>query len=483
MFLLIIMAMYLTAISSAQEVKGNKRTEATKETAELGKALNLHKTNILEDFKEREASIFEPFPEECFKKEKLNISKSYYNYYESTKAFYSKLATSTGLDVSLESTYSLGVTLNSVTKRTNSKESNLSGISLVVEALVKKLRLNKDCLNDDNHNFKKSFIADLERLPLKINRPWLQNSWRSYHDFLEEYGSHVVTSVLRGSRIKQMSFTRSSKSYSERELQVKACVSLAGTISAGNIGVSACTNVTKSESYKAYQMSTTDKRIVRGGSSATRNKLLHNMSKELIERLMNEASETHSSVQHTFRAVWQILQSRFTSGSPNYVRALNLQYYYLGYLNYGCHYQERRGLAFQKFDYTKRTSDNYPEFECSLARGGCHSDNDCHYRPVWCACRGETCVRYVKEKQDTGVSKVKATPNIGSWGDMGWHGCDWRVWASYCACYNYDRHVRRVVWSLPSRDVASDKLLIHHSDHHKAKHQGMIKEEGSAEKS
>lgn len=58
MFLLIIMAMYLTAISSAQEVKGNKRTEATKETAELGKALNLHKTNILEDFKEREASIF-----------------------------------------------------------------------------------------------------------------------------------------------------------------------------------------------------------------------------------------------------------------------------------------------------------------------------------------------------------------------------------------------------------------------------------------
>ena len=134
------------------------------------------------------------------------------------------MATSTGLEVSQESTYSLGVTLNSVTKRTNSKESNLSGISIVVEALVKKLRLSRDCLNDDNHNFKKSFIADLERLPLKINRPWLQNSWRSYHDFLEEYGSHVVTSVLRGSRIKQMSFTRSSKSYSERELQVKACV-------------------------------------------------------------------------------------------------------------------------------------------------------------------------------------------------------------------------------------------------------------------
>ena len=123
--------------------------------------------------------------------------------------------------------------------------------------------------------------------------------------------------------------------------------------------------------------------------------------------------------------MWQILQSLFTSGSPNCVRALNLQYYYVGHLKYSCHYQEKRGLALKKFDFTKRTSNNYPEFECSLARGGCHGDNDCHYRPVWRACRGETCVRYVKEKQDTGVSKVKATLHIGSWVDMGWYGCEW----------------------------------------------------------
>ena len=142
----------------------------------------------------------------------------------------------------------------------------------------------------------------------------------------------------------------------------------------------------------------------------------------------------------------------------------------------------KRGLALKKFDFTKRTSNNYPEFECSLARGGCHGDNDCHYRPVWCACRGETYVRYVKEKQDTGVSKVKATLHIGSWGDMGWYGCEWSVWASYYACYNYDRHVRKVVWYLPSRDVASDRVPLHHSDHHKVNHQGLMKGDGGAEK-
>ena len=180
--------------------------------------------------------------------------------------------------------------------------------------------------------------------------------------------------------------------------------------------------------------------------------------------------------------MWQILHSLFTSGSPNCVRALNLQYYYVGHLNYSCHYQEKRGLALKKFDFTKRTSNNYPEFECSLARGGCHGDNDCHYRPVWRACRGETCVRYVKEKQDTGVSKVKATLHIGSWVDMGWYGCEWSVWASYYACYNYDRNVRKVVWYLPSRDVASDRVPLHHSDHHKVNHQGLMKGDGGAEK-
>ena len=127
-----------------------------------------------------------------------------------------------------------------------------------------------------------------------------------------------------------MSFTQSSKSYSERELQVKAGLSLAGRTSFGKVGVSACTNVTDREASKASNMSTNDKWIVRGGSSEIRNKLLQDMSKELIQQLLNEASETHSYVQRTFRAVWRILQSRFTSGSDNYRGALNLQYHYLG---------------------------------------------------------------------------------------------------------------------------------------------------------
>ncbi|KAL9983877.1 hypothetical protein ACROYT_G006122 [Oculina patagonica] len=456
MFFSLALFIYLTAIFTPR-VRGNQEIvrqaiSKTAETAELGKVINLGKTNLLGDFKEREASIFESFPSECFKKEKLNSSRSHFEYYSSTKAFFTKLAIQAGLDASLQSAYSLRVTLNSATQSISSKESKVSGISLIVEALTEKIHLEKDCLNDETFKFRKNFMKDLERLPMQIDEPWLQNSWRTYHDFLEKYGSHVVISVMRGARMKQMSFAQSTKSYSEREFQVKSCVSLAGPIAVGKVGVSACANVSKSEISRASEMSTSNKLLIRGGNMATRNKLLSERSKELIEQLMNEASDAHSSVQHTFRAVWKVLQSRFPSGSPNYVRGINLQYYYLGFLNYGCRYIESGGVKIQKFDYTRGSDQMYPEYECTLAKEGCHSDDDCRYKPIWCSCRGLTCVHYKSVEQDTGEAKQTAYANIND--DWGWHGCDWKVYGCYCACYNKNRDWRKVVWSLPSRDTA-----------------------------
>ena len=469
----LILVIYLTVLS-VPSARGTKDTLTTSETQELGKVINLGKTNLLEDFKEKETSIFEAFPSECFRKEKLNSTRSLFEYYESTKAFYSKLATQAGLDVSLQSAYSLSASLSSVTQSTSSSKSKVSGISLIVEALTEKIHLNKDCLNDESSKLKQSFVDKLERLPLKIDEPWERNSWRSYKDFLNTHGSHVITSVMRGARIKQTSFSRSSESYSERDFQVKSCVSFAGPTSAGKVGVSACANISKSESSKASDMSTTDKLLIRGGSRETRSKLLHDRSKELIQQLMNEAADTHSSVQHTFRAIWKVLRSRFPSGSPNYVRGLNLQYYYLGFLNYGCPYVKggkgNNKVQIQKFDYTQRSNDQYPEFECSLAKEGCHSDDDCHYKPIWCSCRGPTCVHYKTEEQDTGASKESAYANTRQ--DWGWQGCDWKLAGSWCACYNEHRDWRKVVWSLPSKDYVARKSAAYHGAPSKAKDPG-----------
>ena len=149
--------------------------------------------------------------------------------------------------------------------------------------------------------------------------------------------------MKRGSRFQQMTFAESSKAYTER-----------GPTQVGKVGVSACSNENQSEISKASKMSKSEKRFVKGGKRETNSNLANGAtSVELLDQLMNEADEFPESVQHTFMVIWTIQQSRFKQGSPNNIRATNLEYYYLGFLNYGCPFISSSGLAVQKFDHTR----------------------------------------------------------------------------------------------------------------------------------
>lgn len=46
-------------------------------TAELGKPINIRKTDLLGYFQESEASVFEPLPETCFIKKKIGMESSF----------------------------------------------------------------------------------------------------------------------------------------------------------------------------------------------------------------------------------------------------------------------------------------------------------------------------------------------------------------------------------------------------------------------
>ena len=444
----------LVCVSSAFKLT----CEATDaENSALGRVIDLRKVNLLADFQEEENRIFEELPPKCLVKKTLKSSSSHFEYYANTKEFYKSLATQSSLSASLQSAYSLGVTVSVATKSKSSQQSEVSGMSLIKQALTEKIHVDKECLlSDDISTLKGTFLNDLEDLPVNVENPWDSKSWVKYRTFLKKYGSHAITSVKRGSKFQQMTFAESSKAYTERDFQVKACVSVAGPTKVGKVGVSACSNVSQSEISKASRMSTSEKRFVKGGKRETNSKLANGAtSVELLDQLMDEADEFPASVQHTFMAIWTILQSRFKQGSPNNIRATNLEYYYLGFLNYGCPYISSSGLAIQKFDHTSGSSEKYPEFECTLAKEGCHSANDCHYKPIWCSCRGPTCVHYKSMKQDTGDTKETAYAN--TFDDWGWHGCDWKFWGSSCTCKNENLDQRKTVWSLPNRDAATQK--------------------------
>ena len=417
---------------------------------------DLRKTNLLaESIIHHETSIFEPLPSKCLENTTLKSSSSRFEYYANNKAFYKSLGTQSSLGPSLQSAYSLGATLDVATESTSTKTSNVSGTSLIVQALTAKIHVKKNCLEDDQvSTLQTRFVQDLELLPLEIEKPWLKNSWKPYRNFLISYGSHVVTSTTYGSSIRQMTFAESSKSYSERDLQVKACASFAGPTSVGMLGVSACSNVSKNELSRASKMSVSEKRYTIGGRRETKSKLVNERTQELIEQLMNEADDSPSPVEHTFRAIWNILQTRFKGGSDNNIRAANLEYFYLGYLNYGCDYKESGGVETQKFDYAKNSNPRYPEYTCSLAAEGCHNDSDCHYRGFWCSCKGRSCVEYKALKQDTGF-KMTADANNKHY-EKG-HGCDFSLSRLECECKNESRSSRTDAWSLPSKDAVSKK--------------------------
>ena len=429
----------------------------------LGKAIDLREANLFGDFQELERTIFEPFKSECFIDEtkKIQSSRKFMEYYENSRAFYSSLATQSELDVSLQSSYTLGVSLQVATKSKSSQSNKVSGISLNAVAINEKILVRRGCLEGDEATLTDEFLTDLENLPEKIEEPWKKISWEPYHNFLRTYGSHVTTSISLGASFRQMTFAESSNSYSERDFEVKSCLSLAGPTVAGELGLKACADITESEKSEASQINTSDKVFVLGGSIDTRNRLLdqETRSAEEIQKLLNEASEQPSAIEHTFVAMWNILQSRFKIGSPNHIRGLNLQYYYLGFLNYGCNFVEGGNVQIQKFDYSTSATETSPEFECSLAKQGCQSNDDCHYKPVWCSCHGKSCVRYKTETHDNGSKKETACANYDD--NWGWQGCGWKVAGSYCQCANPDRGSRRVVWSLPSRDCPTHGARSH----------------------
>ena len=438
-------------------------TSAPVKTEELGKAIDLREANLLGDFQELERTIYEPFKPECFidETEKIQSSRKFMEYYENSRAFYSSLATQSELDVSLQSSYTLGVSLQIATKSKSSESNKVSGMSLNAVAINEKILVKRGCLEGDEASLTKEFMTDWEDLPQIIKKPWQKASWESYKSFLKRYGTHIVTSISRGTKFTQMTFAESSKSYSERDFQVKSCLSLAGTTAAGELGFKGCADITSEEKSEASRISTSDKVFVTGGSVDTRNKLLdqETRSVEEIQQLLNEASEYPSSIEHTFIEIWKVLQDRSKSGTPNHARSVNLEYYYVGFLNYGCTYVLGGNVQIQKFDYTTSSTERSPEFECSLAKEGCHTNDDCHYKPVWCSCHGKSCVRYKTETHDNGSKKQTADANFND--NWGWSGCGWKVAGSYCQCKNADRDMRRAVWSLPSRDCPTHKARSH----------------------
>lgn len=413
----------------------------------LGKAIYIPEEDLLGSIPNG-ISFFKEIEERCQRKIKIATTVKDQTYYKNTEEFYKSVATETNLKAGYEGPFSLGVTLDVTTKTVSGSSREVSGtsINLATKAFVQQFLPN--CLYESA--LYSRVVGDFAALPSQIKDPWYKSSWREYHHFLERHGSHVITSVTFGSSIDQYAFAETKSSYSSKQFTVKACASLGAGVGPGKLSLSACSGVTKDEIQKMSNSKMSTSVTVRGGSINLRHRLLYERSSDLIIQFLSEGHTHPTPVAYTLTPIWEILRrhTMMTSENKNaYVQALNLEYYFDGYLNFGCPYKPgiRPGTPpLQKFDYASRSTSTNPVFQCTLVSQGCHHDHDCHYQiGVKCECRGSSCIRYGQVNLSNGKSRATAAAHYGR--GWSWNGCDWRLWGSQCAC-RHPNPTRRIIF-------------------------------------
>ena len=179
MFASLVLSLCVTLAFSEAKIATKGESNGLKEAKSegLGKIVFPPNINLLDDFQQKRNIIFDPLSPECLTKKTLTSSSSKLHYYKNTNALYKSLASESSLSASLISIFTLGTTVSVATKGKSSEKSEVSGISLIKQALAEKMYVDKNCLtNAKKSTLNKEFMEFFSTLPLKIKEPWLHNS-------------------------------------------------------------------------------------------------------------------------------------------------------------------------------------------------------------------------------------------------------------------------------------------------------------------
>ena len=357
----------------------------------IGEAFYLPKKDLLGTFIGG-ASIFQEIPKECITEHKERTTRNDRSFYENTESFYNSMAVSSSISVRLKGKFTMGFSLSSASASESSGSVEVTGTSINLYTLKDYYQISKNCLN--NVQFSKEFEKDFGRLPTDIKDPSKRSQWEYYDTFLKKYGSHVLKAVHRGSRMVQWTFAKKTRKYSEEEFTLKACIDLAEVpTQAGLLNVNACGNYSREEIQRTSRLSTSKKLTLLGGTTETRSELQQTRTPELLAQFMREADTNPSPSIYKFASIWTVLKGRFIGErNASFVKALNLEAYYQGMLDFGCQYLAHGSVVLRKF--IRTSSGKLPYYACSIPPRGCQSNNDCKLGGAGsvCYCYGPSCL-------------------------------------------------------------------------------------------
>ena len=276
--------------------------------------------------------------------------------------------------------------------------------------------------------------------------------------YVKTFGSHFVQKVFYGSRIDQYVFSKYSSEYDSHEFNIKACEEFEGPTNIGRFGISLCQGFNQNDTKAVKNMEVNAKLVLRGGKDETRAALSINRTEELIEQFLNESDQSKQPISYTYVPIWTLLKAIYLHSTDHLPKAVNLENYYKGYLNFGCPLLSINNHVVQKFQLAKDPG-ALPGYRCDIAPTGCHNNSDCQYRAsFWCQCKGDTCINYNSKLQyDTG--STRDIPYVVTTDGWGWQGC--RRHGFSCSC-NHENKNWKTIWEY-NEEYYNDMMIYSHS--------------------
>ncbi|PTQ27330.1 hypothetical protein MARPO_0205s0001 [Marchantia polymorpha] len=352
-------------------------------------------------------------------------------FFESSDKFKQSIATDMGLRGSYQQ---ISFSVNAAFNRVSGSETEVKVAEVQAARLHSKTYLPRGSeLN--SFPLKKEFLQDFQNLPTQVTDPHVDVSWSPFRNFMNKWGSHIVHVAYTGAVYQSFSSSKSEKNYSQRDMEIKACVKAEGITGKA---LEACAGYSESERREASKLTTTDTKRVKGGSAATRSQLASGLAtQELLQEFLSQDSVGEQPVRYEYLPVWDYLLGRSLSNISDAKRALGLQAYYEGWKAFTCPLvvttgQTNNNAQMMVAEYTKeKQATGY--YLCIRRCIGCHNyKEDCHYKSSKACCRsyGPSVLK---------LDSIAGFVTRATYRDSGWcdwdNGCIYKVFVG-CVCIN-----------------------------------------------
>lgn len=461
----------------------------------LGHGYNLSKINIFRpgDF---------PTPKTIFKRESLNLNKNqiclpYYKAgilsqdsvrLDTTEKIVNNMSNSTsGGGGFLKNLISFSASIEAVASSSSTSTTNTQAANLTIENRTGRIDISAD--SGDNYctsdNIDESVLKAFMDLSSDIVDPNDLGSWEQYTQFVDSYGTHVVTSVHFGSKIEIWESLLDNNTENSKYLGIQACVAMSakdplksstsetleGVIyrkfedspdnpaitteapskSVDPIKFDICNTYNQDDYINATKMNIQKHTYFMGGEDKLRNaysKLtIDTISKEQIMAFLNSSKDSNQAISFYFTPIWDIITRTLISKRNRDISpynsfpiakfrqiSTNLLTYYVKTL--ACYPKtDSKGNRMQWLGKSGNATTGNVSYQCNNIGPGCGAFGDNCYQSGGCKGRG-----------GEGSFRISSTPykfscpgnpvyptEFGTAGNM---GCAYDWLDAQCRCKN-----------------------------------------------